>query len=265
MSHRFEQLDLGSAEIIEATASSQNSIEYSLPASPPERVRKAPSQALQHTLMAVTIHLDKTIAFDAPLLISAFECNTLLKLLLSIKNGYGRQQWHELPATTTTDAVLLECPGQEESCRVSSVRVYSDWYNTLGLFVLDRPDKKIEPKIVVLLRTTEDIQNCFFTDGDLDVSQDRAAMNEALGIGQENGDWTVICSGRYLRGLEHNEEVKGAEIAVKDKEIESLRRQLRDKEAENRWLKSLVEGEEVEEQQEQPARMSVGGMSLPRY
>jgi hypothetical protein len=59
--------------------------------------------------------------------------------------------------------------------------------------------------------------------------------------------------------------VKGAKIAVKDKEIKSLRRQLRDKEAENRWLKSLVEGEEVEEQQEQPPRMSVGGMSLPRY
>ena len=68
-----------------------------------------------------------------------------------------------------------------------------------------------------------------------------------------------------MKGLEHDKEVKGAEIGMGNKEIELLRRQLRDKEAEVRRLKSLVEIEEVEEQQEQPARMSVGGLSLPRY
>lgn len=55
------------------------------------------------------------------------------------------------------------------------------------------------------------------------------------------------------------------EIGVKDKEIESLPRQLRQKEAKVRGLQSLVESEEVEDLQEQPMRMSVGGLSLIKY
>ena len=57
----------------------------------------------------------------------------------------------------------------------------------LGLFVLDHPDKKVDPKVVMLLSTIEEIQNCFFTDGVLGVSQDRAAMDEVLSLDRRMG------------------------------------------------------------------------------